>query len=130
MDPQTSAMLAALLPILEGLFALGIPGIILGIAAIPALVTILILWINHRQSKQMAQQMEIYRTDTQNILREQQRILQEMAQKHDEVVTFYKNNVILVKNHERLHEASQTLIINNTRALEHLSVCVEAWSKK
>ena len=35
MDPQA---MAALLPILEGLVALGIPGILLGVAAIPALV--------------------------------------------------------------------------------------------
>lgn len=45
MDPQVTAILAGLMPMLEGMVALGIPGLILGMAAIPAVVIALICWL-------------------------------------------------------------------------------------
>ncbi len=48
MDPQA---MTALLPILEGLVALGIPAFCWGVAAIPALVIGLICWLNYRHEK-------------------------------------------------------------------------------
>lgn len=130
MDPQA---MTALLPILEGLVALGIPGILLGVAAIPALVIGLICWLNYRHEKQVAKVLEAYRADTHQIIeaftQKHDECLTEFSEKHQQVVTYYNNNVQLVKSHEKIAEANQTLIVNNTRALEHLCVVVESLAK-
>ena len=55
--------------------------------------------------------------------------LREMNKKHDEVAEYYRKNVTLVKNYERMTDALQTLVVNNTRAVEHLSTIVETRSK-
>lgn len=129
MDPQISAVLTGLLPMLEGLVALGIPGLILGMAAIPAIVIALICWLNYRHDKQLNKMLEAYRADTDRILKalsdQHEECVKDFSAKHQEVVNYYTNNVTLVKNHEKLVEASQTLIVNNTRAMEHLCVVVE-----
>ncbi len=130
MDPQT---MAALLPILEGLVALGVPGILLGVAAIPALVIGLICWLAYRREKLVAKVLEAYRTDTHQIIeafsQKHDECLTEFSAKHQQVVNFYTNNVQLVKSHEKMAEANQALIVNNTRALERLCVVVESMAK-
>ena len=52
-----------------------------------------------------------------------------MNRNHEEVAEYYRRNVSLVKNYERLTDALQTLVVNNTRAVEHLSTIVETRSK-
>ncbi len=144
MDPQVAAILTGLMPMLEGIVALGIPGLLLGMAAIPAIVIALICWLNYRHDQQTKKTLEAYRQDTREILQSladkhdecirefQQRhdeSLAEFREKHQQVVTFYSNNVTLVKSHEKLAEANQALIVNNTRAMEHLSVMIETLAK-
>ena len=144
MDPQVAAILTGLMPMLEGIVALGIPGLLLGMAAIPAIVIALICWLSYRHDQQTKKTLEAYRQDTREILQSladkhdecirefQQRhdeSLAEFREKHQQVVTFYSNNVTLVKSHEKLAEANQALIVNNTRAMEHLSVMIETLAK-
>lgn len=144
MDPQSVTILAGLMPLLESLVALGVPGILLAVAAIPAVVIGLICWLNYRHDTQLKKTLEAYRQDTKEILQSlsdkhdecirefQQRheeSLAEFREKHQQVVTFYSNNVTLVKSHEKLAEANQALIVNNTRAMEHLSVVIESLAK-
>ena len=144
MDAQLAAAMTGLMPMLEGLVALGLPGLILGMAAIPAVVIALICWLNYRHEVQIKKAMEAYRKDTQEILdayrKDMQEIQRSMAERHEEcirefsdkhqqVVTYYNNNVTLVKSHEKLAEANQALIVNNTRAMEHLSVVIESLAK-
>lgn len=144
MDPQVTAILTGLMPMLEGMVALGIPGLILGMAAIPAVVIALICWLNYRHDQQIKKTLEAYRQDTREILQtlsekhdecirefqhRHEESLSEFREKHQQVVTFYSNNVTLVKSHEKLAEANQALIVNNTRAMEHLSVVIESLAK-
>ena len=71
-----------------------------------------------------------YRKDTQEALRtiseKHEAILQEVSEKHEETAEFYRKNVTLVKNYERMNDTLQTLVVNNTRAMEHLSTIIEA----
>lgn len=133
MDPQMTAIVAAILPMLEGVVALGIPGLLLGMAAIPAIVIALICWLNYRHDKQIARVLDAYRKDTQEILQsmseKHEECIREFGARHQEVVNFYSNNVALVKNHEKMSDANQQIIINNTRAIEGLRVVVESLAK-
>lgn len=120
---ELSSVLAALEPIIEGLVALGVPGLIALLIALPTLSIVVAFvaafLLNHRHAAQMRELMELYREDT-------RKTVEEVAAKHAEVVVFYRNNTSLVKNYEKLLEVNQQLIVNNTRAMEHLSTIIEA----
>lgn len=120
---EIGAALAAIQPFIEGLVALGIPGLIALMIALPALSIVVAFlaafMLNHRHAKQMREVMELYREDT-------RKTVEDVAAKHAEVVIFYRNNASLVKNYEKALEINQQLIVNNTRAMEHLSTIIES----
>lgn len=130
MGSEVSATISAALPLIESLFALGLPGIILMLAAIPALVIAVVFILDYRHGKRTEMLLEAYREDTQNVLRavseKHEAILREVSEKHEETAEFYRKNVTLVKNYERMNDTLQTLVVNNTRAMEHLSTIIEA----
>lgn len=106
----------------------GLPGIIIIVCSGPAFVLIAIVYMNHlatmRSEKAQAEfrddmngLLEAYRADT-------QKVLNELGSNYENVVQFYKSNVVLVKNYEKMTDATQTLVVNNTRALEHLSTII------
>ena len=57
-------------------------------------------------------------------------ILREMSEKHEETAEYYRKNVTLVKNYERMNDTLQTLVVNNTRATERLTTMIEATINK
>ena len=128
-----SAAVSAALPLLEALFSLGVPGILLVLASIPALVVVVVFALDYKHGRRVAQVLEAYREDTQESLRVMtekfEASLREMNRNHEEVAEYYRRNVSLVKNYERLTDALQTLVVNKTRAVEHLSTIVETRSK-
>lgn len=119
MGNELNAAISAALPLIESLFALGLPGVILLLAAIPALVIVVLCIMDYRHGKRIEMLLEAYRKDTQEALRE-------MREKHEEVVGFYGHNVVLVRNHEQMNATLQTIVVNNTRAVEHLSTIIKA----
>ena len=113
---DVSAAVSAALPLIESLFALGVPGILILLASIPALAVALVFILDYRQDTQEA---------LQTISEKHEAILREMSAKHEETAEFYRKNVTLVKNYERMNDTLQTLVVNNTRAVEHLSTIIE-----
>ena len=129
MGNEVNAAISAALPLIESLFALGLPGIILMLAAIPALVIVVVFILDYRHGKRTEMLLEAYRNDTQEVLRavseKHEAILREMSKKHDETAEFYRKNVTLVKNYEKMNDILQTLVVNNTRVMERLTVVIE-----
>lgn len=134
MGNEVNAAISAALPLIESLFALGLPGIILMLAAIPALVITVVFILDYRHGKRTEMLLEAYRGDTQNVLRavseKHEGILREMSEKHEETAEFYRKNVTLVKNYERMNDALQALVVNNTRATERLTTMIETTINK
>ncbi|WP_299392511.1 transcriptional regulator [uncultured Desulfovibrio sp.] len=133
MGNEVNAAISAALPLIESLFALGLPGIILMLAAIPALVIAVVFILDHRHGKRTEMLLEAYRQDTQNVLRavseKHEAILRDMSEKHAETAEFYRKNVTLVKNYEKMNDILQTLVVNNTRVMERLTVVIETRDK-
>ena len=133
MGTEVNAAISAALPLIESLFALGLPGIILMLAAIPALVIAVVFILDHRHGKRTEMLLEAYRQDTQNVLRavseKHEAILRDMSENHEETAEFYRKNVTLVKNYEKMNDILQTLVVNNTRVMERLTVVIETRSK-
>lgn len=134
MGNEMNAAISAALPLIESLFALGLPGIILMLAAIPALVIAVVFILDYRHGKRTEMLLEAYRQDTQELLRsmgeKHEAILREMSEKHEETAEFYRRNVTLVKNYEKMNDALQALVVNNTRATERLTTMIEATINK
>ena len=130
MGNELNAALTAALPLIESLFALGVPGILLFLASIPAMAVALVFILDYRHGKRIERVLAAYRKDTQEGLRtvseKHEAILREVIEKHEETAEFYRKNVTLVKNYERMNDTLQTLVVNNTRAMEHLSTIIEA----
>lgn len=127
-DIQT--LLSAVQTIATILSSLGVPGLLALALSGPALVIIAVLVMTNlsitrmEKSQQiyrdaMYQTLEAYRADTQKIVRE-------IGKEHAEAVRFYNDNVELVKDYERIADALQTIIVNNTRATERLITIIEA----
>lgn len=127
-DIQT--LLSAVQTIATILSSLGIPGLLALALSGPALVIIAVLVMTNlsitrmEKSQQiyrdaMYQTLEAYRADTQKIVRE-------IGKEHAEAVRFYNDNVELVRDYERIADALQTIIVNNTRATERLITIIEA----
>lgn len=129
MGTELNAAISAALPLIESLVALGLPGILLMLAAIPALVIAVVFILDYRHGKRTEMLLAAYREDTQDLLRavseKHEAILRDMSEKHEETAEFYRKNVTLVKNYERMNDTLQTLVVNNTRAMEHLSTIIE-----
>jgi hypothetical protein len=69
--------------------------------------------------------MERHRADT-AVLVERHRaetveILRDLGAKHAEVAQYYRDNVELLKTTQRLAADMRDLVLNNTRAVEHIS---------
>lgn len=133
MGNEVNAAISAALPLIESLFSLGLPGIILMLAAIPALVIAVVPILDHRHGKRTEMLLEAYRNDTQEVLRavseKHEAILRDMSDKHEETAEFYRKNVTLVKNYEKMNDILQTLVVNNTRVMERLTVVIETRNK-
>ena len=95
---DVSAAVSAALPLIESLFALGVPGILILLASIPALAVALVFILDYRHGKRIERVLATYRQDTQEAL-------QTISEKHEATL--------------------QTLVVNNTRAVEHLSTIIE-----
>lgn len=134
MGNEVNAAISAALPLIESLFALGLPGIILMLAAIPALVIAVVFILDYRHGKRTEMLLEAYRKDTQEVLRavseKHEAILREMSEKHEETAEYYRKNVTLVKNYEKMNDALQALVVNNTRATERLTTMIETTINK
>lgn len=126
---EVAALIGTLEPLIRGLATVGLPGVLAIVLSGPAFLIAVVVIMAHNSAKRMetaherfqenmATMLEAYRADTQTILRE-------VGDKHAEVAQFYKKNVELVKNYERLTDALQTLVVNNTRALERLTTIIE-----
>jgi uncharacterized protein YoxC len=72
---------------------------------------------DHRQH--FDQLTEKHRAETAGIVRD-------LGTKHAEVTQFYKDNVELVKSTQRLATDMRDIIVNNTRALEHLTNAMQS----
>jgi hypothetical protein len=126
------------------LSGLGVPGLVALALAAPALVLVTVLVLDHIRNTRMAMMQQEFRTDTTRILDayrnntskileayrvDTQSVCKELGKEHAEAVRFYNDNVELVKDYERMADALQTLVVNNTRAVERLITIVEARTK-
>lgn len=131
MNPAELSRLAESLMDIASLFErLGLPGFVLLVLAGPALVLCVIVFVEYhrsRRNQEMADSartegramLETYRADTQQILRE-------LGAGIDQTARFYRENVELAKQYERIAKGLQDVVVSNTRAMERLITMIES----
>ncbi len=137
---EITQALEILTGIVQVMDRLGIGGMALLALSGPALVVLAVLVIEyHRGLKQRAEnaallaamreenarsregaaaQLEAYRADTQQLVRD-------LGANQRATDQYYKDNVALAQNYKRLAEGLQDVVVGNTRALERLIVMLE-----
>lgn len=137
---ELTQALEVLTGIAQVLDRLGIGGLAMLVLSGPALVVLAVLFLEyHRAVKQRgenaellsamreenarsresaAAQLEAYRADTQQLVRD-------LGANQRATDQYYKDNVELAKNYKRLAEGLQDVVVGNTRALERLIVMLE-----
>jgi hypothetical protein len=130
-DLETIMRLITALETVAGVLQrIGPGGVVMLTLAGPAVVLLAVLGIDYLRGRQIARineemraenrkTLEAYRRDTQSVLRE-------LGGNQAQVIQFYRDNVELVKRYESLAGDLVAVVTCNTRALERLSVIIEA----
>lgn len=99
--------------------SLGLPGLLAILLIGPALVICLILWVNHNSTIRMENVLEAYRKDTQEVV-------SAFADKYDKVISIQKDLTSQLERYSMQNQTMQTLVINNTTAMEQLKCAVKS----
>jgi hypothetical protein len=116
---------------------MGIPGLIGLILVGPSMMVIAVFALDFLRQRHASALEEAHRQEvkgTLDFLRElveqhrsdTDKVLRDFSAKHGEVTQYYKDNVELVRSTQRMATDMRDIIVNNTRALEHLASAMQA----
>lgn len=130
MNPaEVAKAVDALTEIANVLDRLGIPGLVFLVLSGPALVLVAILAIEYHRSRKAQDMVETMRTETRAMLEtyraDTQNILRELGANQDQTDQYYRDNVVLVQQYERVAKGLQDVVVGNTRAMERLITMLE-----
>lgn len=123
---QTLEALTAFAKVID---ALGIPGIIGLIISGPLLMLCSLYLIEYRRSQGTAKMVDGIREETRNTLeayrKDTQQILRELGTNQDKTDEYYRDNVELVKDYERIATGLQDVVVSNTMVVTRLTTMLE-----
>ena len=130
---MSSVEMTALLKGMQGFVdvfgQLGLPGLLMMVLLAPALVLMLILYMNHLATVRMEKAQAEYRSSSMSLLEayreDTQNLLQDMGDKHSKLMRVHEDTLLQLKSSLELNAALYTLIINNTTAMEQLKISID-----
>lgn len=125
--PEVLAALQSFLDLCERLGISGVFGLIL---AGPAAVLVALLLLDFLRMRHARKESEEHRKEMLALVEQHRsdmdKVLRDLGEKHAEVSQFYRDNVELVKAYNKLAGNFQDIVVNNTRAVEHLASLAQA----
>ena len=125
--PEVIAALQALLDLCD---RLGVPGLLAVLLAVPVALLVALVVLEYLRARHMRQEAEEHRKEMLALVEQHradmEKVLRDLGAKHAEVTQFYKDNVELVRAYNRLADNFQDIVVNNTRAVEHLASLAQA----
>lgn len=127
--------------LIQILNSVGLPVFLIIAFSTPAIVVCMILYLNHQAHMRTEKIIEVYRADTQEILREYEerneknlevyrQDTQNILQQHEAWnKKFMEYSSVLINKAKEEHETNQdlqTLVVNNTMAMEQLKCAVKS----
>jgi len=119
---------------------LGVPGLVLLLLGGPAAVLITVLVLNYLSARKQERVLEVYRKDMAEVVAAAQKasttqleiyradtqaIVKELGENQKQTAQFYKDNVELVKAYERVADDLSDLVSTNVQVLERLAGKIE-----
>lgn len=142
MNPSDLPMLIEELGgLIQILNSVGLPVFLIIMFSTPAIVVCMILYLNHQAHMRTEKIIEVYRQDTQDILREYQernesnlevyrqdtqKILQQHEQWNKKFMEAFNVQMNKSKEEHENNQNLQTLVVNNTMAMEQLKCAVKS----
>lgn len=119
----------ALTKIASVLNSLGVPGLVALAFAGPAAVLCVILAIDYHRSRKTQELLEMFRAETRSLLEiyrgDSSSLVRELGNYQRETAQYYRDNVELVKQYERVAANLQDVVVMNTRTMERLVTMLE-----
>lgn len=130
MNPhEIQTLISAVQSIATVLSGLGVPGLIALALSAPALVLVTMLVLDHLRAVRTEKMIHAFRGDTNRLLEtyrtDTASIVRDLGREHGEAVEFYRANIDLVRAYNRMADSFQSIVVNNTRAMERLVTIVE-----
>lgn len=130
MNPhEIQTLISAVQSIATVLSGLGVPGLIALALSAPALVLVTMLVLDYLRAVRTEKMIHAFRNDTGKLLEtyrtDTASIVRDLGREHDEAVEFYRSNIDLVRAYNRMADSFQSIVVNNTRAMERLVTIVE-----
>lgn len=126
---QLEALVTAAQSIAAVLTQLGVPGLLTLALSGPALVIIAMLFFEHLRTKRSDEIMQAHSAETARILSSYRddslKMIRELGDNQSVTDKYYRDNVELVKNYERMAKDLSDVITNCIGALQRMSVLTE-----
>jgi hypothetical protein len=123
---QTLEVLGTLATVVDGL---GIPGIVLLMLAGPLLMLCALYLLEYKRNKSTNAMITDIRADFQTALEtyraDTQKISRELGTNQSRTDRYYRDNVELVKQYERIAKNLQDVVVSNTMAVTRLNTMLE-----
>ena len=134
---MTPAEMTALMKVLQSfatiLGDMGLPGLIAILLLGPALVLVLILYMNHLATVRMEKGQAEFRKSTAELLeayrQDTHEIMQIIGTKNDSTIRLHENAIAQIKSTEQHNVILHTLVVNNTTAMEQLKSIIKTITK-
>lgn len=108
---------------------LGLSGLVSLALAGPALVLCAIMLVEYHRGRKVQEMVETARAECRSMLEtyraDTQQVLRELGAGINQTERFYRDNVELVKQYERIAKGLQDVVVSNTRATERLVTMIE-----
>lgn len=130
-DPeQIMQLISALTTVADVLGRIGPGGVIVLLVGGPAVVLLAVLVIDFLRGRQMLSMVETMRAENRKVMdgyrRETQMLLRELGGNQAQTDQYYRDNIVLVQQYERLASDLVAVVTCNTKASERLCVMIEA----
>ena len=121
--------LEALMAFAKVIDALGLPGIIGLVVSGPLLMLCSLYLIEYKRNHNTTQMVNGIREETRNILevyrQDTQRMSKELGENQAKTDQYYRDNVELVRNYERIANSLQDVVVSNTTAITRLNTILQ-----
>lgn len=111
------------------LSGLGVPGLLALALSGPAMVIVAMLYFEHLRTKRAEQMMQTHREETTSILaayrEDTLKMTKELGENQRTTDQYYRDNVELVKNYNRMADDLSDVITNCVAALQRMAVLTE-----
>lgn len=130
MNPELSQIVPALVEIAAILDKLGVYGLVALVLSGPVIILLAVISAEVVRSRRLHAIIEAQRAENRYLLeayrKDNQQAIKELGEHQEQTDAYYRDNVELVRNYERIAGNLQSVVIGNTGAITELKTFIRA----